>query len=841
VTEQIDIGIQQAIADIDTMRGELRALQNDMSKVEASGKGIFTGTTTETQKLAQELAEARREMAGATAEARKQQAAFQAGASATSSMAQGVTQAASGTEKLTLSQRALNLVMRANPIMLVVTAVGVLIGAMSRLQPIVDLIARVTAVASQALSVLTDRIYAAGVAIVNGSWGDFKSALSGIGTEIVSTSTKAYELEKRIQALRDANIESAAATAKSEAAIAKLKSAGEDETLSSTKRLQSLRQAAVLEADLQKQRIAAARETADIAKEQAALQTNNLQAKEDAARAEVLLIEAEADAERSRLDLQKQQREIYEQRRREREQAEKEMQKLRLETIADGIEKEIAAEDERHKNLIEGLKKYNLDTSAEIERHEKNVFDIRLKYYLQGLEQQREAARREDPTQADGQDELTKADIEAKARAKAEGEAAIALRNQDAKYAEARFEAALLQGRKLFFSKKRTDQERAEYEKEAAKAREVFQLSAQAAELQRVLDFNKELSEAERAELETRVKNLQEQADQVEKSVGEKKKDKPFSIYSLFGLDPDTDKAAISALEQAKGQLINSIEQVTASRVEAAEAVVEAADREIEARENALNREIELAQLGFSSNVSLRQQELEDARKNRAIALSEQQKAARAQLAVDAAQQASSIAVSVAQLIKTWSTLPFGVGLIAAFAQAASIVAFIASVRNRAKAINAQQFRHGGDGYVNQDGVIVGASHEQGGVKVPEYEDGEFFTSDGKQFAVVNRKMTKTHFGLLRAINRDDRVSMADYLHRMTGGIHMNMEATGRAAESSSTNTIVLSDPEARRLLEENNRLTRRLVELEQERETLTDMGTHYLRKKGGRTERINK
>ena len=151
---------------------------------------------------------------------------------------------------------------------------------------------------------------------------------------------------------------------------------------------------------------------------------------------------------------------------------------------------------------------------------------------------------------------------------------------------------------------------------------------------------------------------------------------------------------------------------------------------------------------------------------------------------------------------------------------------------------------------MRDDGVIVGPSHEHGGVIVPEYEGGEFFTSDGKRFAVVNRKMTHTHFDLLQAVNKDDSPAMVRYMERLTGGVARDTEATEAVVESVR-NTVIVGqgrDAKVERLLEENNALfkqnnalTKKLLDLESEREQVFDMGDFYLKIKNGRETRVRK
>lgn len=141
-------------------------------------------------------------------------------------------------------------------------------------------------------------------------------------------------------------------------------------------------------------------------------------------------------------------------------------------------------------------------------------------------------------------------------------------------------------------------------------------------------------------------------------------------------------------------------------------------------------------------------------------------------MVIDSAQQASNIAVSVSNLIKTWSNIPFGLGLVLAFAQAATIVAFMANIRNQAKAISGQKFRHGGSGYVTENGLIVGPSHQAGGVHF-EAEGGEIVQvgDDGgrRRLSIVKRERVRDYFDLLDAANRNDKDAMREHALNLAG------------------------------------------------------------------------
>lgn len=323
----------------------------------------------------------------------------------------------------------------------------------------------------------------------------------------------------------------------------------------------------------------------------------------------------------------------------------------------------------------------------------------------------------------------------------------------------AQFDAA--QSEYLTFYKsgrQRTDEEIQQLESQISENRKFFQLKQQRELIAAELKFGIGLNDAQKQQREAQLKDLDAQIKAIEgKAKNAASGGAKFNIFEFLGASTDAEKDAI---KQAAGEIIGALEDITDARVAEANAAVDAANRKVEAAQTALQTEIDLAELGFSSNVTGKRKELEESQAIQQQALASQKAAARQQLAVDAAQQVSSIVTASARIFAEGAKF-FPVGLALSIAGIASLIAVMSSIRARARAISGGQFREGGGGRVDKHGVVRGKRHEQGGVIVPEYEDGEFFNSDGERFAVVNRKMTEKHFDLLDAINRDDRPAMA--------------------------------------------------------------------------------
>lgn len=517
--------------------------------------------------------------------------------------------------------------------------------------------------------------------------------------------------------------------------------------------------------------------------------------------------------------------------------AEKERQRLVLDAMREGEAKEIAQENYRIAELKKALKKYRIDSSEAEAQHQINLGEIRLKYYLERLTAQNEAIQAEKESIERGYAELEKLDLEKEERDKLRKSKTLALRELDAQIAGENFEAAVLAERRVFFQKKRNDDEVDKYEKQVQKRREIFDLTAQAEALRRQLEFGENISEQETLLLEKRIENIVEKRDQLVAGLGEGQDGtdgKGSFLGKLMGLDDkDADK-----VKAAAEQIVNSLRSVIQARIDAAQTDLDIANEKVKTAEDQIKKEQELKDQGYANDLEARQRDLADARAAQRTALEEKKRAQRQELVIDTATQLSNTATAVTNIIKDYSKIPF-VGVLLGIAAVGSLFAFLQSARARSKAINTQQFRKGGDGKVGNDGVIIGPSHEGGGVVVPEYEGGEFFTSDGKKFAVVNKKMTSKHFGLLQAVNRDDRGAMRKYIEQLS----TRPRFTHAVSDShSAPHSAFGGNSDITTLLEENNRLQRENLRLNKERPTIIDKGDRVeIMYPSGKTIRLRK
>ena len=314
-----------------------------------------------------------------------------------------------------------------------------------------------------------------------------------------------------------------------------------------------------------------------------------------------------------------------------------------------------------------------------------------------------------------------------------------------------------------------------------------------------------------------------------------------LDLLDLLGVK-ETDKARVqaafadifAATQEIISASLDAQQQEVDARIEATDQIIADAQRRRSELTGELERELQAQREGYANNSDAIRAEIEavnqserDATIQRRVALAERQQIARKQVAIDAATQAAALATSSANLIASFSTLPFGVGLIAAFAQIASIYAFFAKVRAQSKAASQpDQFEDGG--------LVGGKRHSQGGTII-EAEEGEF---------VTNRKATAKYRPLIEAINDDDLASLRPpdlkaFLGAM--GIRMSDEAVKDVSDTHrNERAINLTGGNLK-----TDRLEQRVVELTNEvkalradakakkEETILPDGTRITKRKG--------
>lgn len=893
MAEKIELDI-----DIASVRQELKSLQGELQKTGAEGEDTFKGMMKDAQEYAKAQRDVTQEVEQSTdAVKRADQAAGSFGSRLKSAILNtnvfgrsigewggelkrvtgflGGGEAAVG--KFGGAFKVLGNIIKLSPIGLLAGVVLALIGYFTRFQSGIDKVSQVLAGASAVVNVLIDRFLKLGSSMLNFLSGNFaeaandlKAAVGGIGDALVDAALAASDLEKRFQELRDASRTSGVEAARLNVELQRAKKIAEDTTQSFARRTAAAQKAAELEKkiadqalDLAAERLAAEQEYFAQNKESGDARDRLAQAEIDFANAQVERNDAIFEGESKLKDLQEERsakrKKDAEEAQKERDKLLKDLEQLRIEVQDPDSDSRVVAEiEKKYADLIkkaeDGIKKLNEieskgSLSPEQIAQRKEFGEIIVKLKEQELDAIADAltelAEKElaiEEAQLKGKQALRDKDF---AAAKKSIEDVKAIRESEIDVLEQNFDNYIKVMEANGASKEEIERAELEFSKAIQEARLQADLEFQ----EKLLVINADGDEATIAQIKNRIQKIKAELDGLSISEGPGANDSPITLGSLLGIKPED----MELFDQSVDQIKKGLAEITQARVDAAAVAVQAAEDELNASkdkvdsaEEDLERELALAELGFASDVTKAQQRLDQARKEEAEAaaarqraIQDQKRAQRTQLIIDSASQASNIALSVTNLVKTWSTLPFGVGLVAAFAQAALIISTLAGIRAKAKAISA---RDGVQGRVGKSGIVVGPSHEGGGVPL-EVEGNEFVYQDGQRISVVNRRATAQHFGLLQAINNDDRPAMATYLDRLTGGVRRNPDvgAAPSGAGNSSSVSMKIADPITHKLFEENNRLQRKLVEIEEARETIIDMGDYILIRRKGREERIEK
>ena len=237
-------------------------------------------------------------------------------------------------------------------------------------------------------------------------------------------------------------------------------------------------------------------------------------------------------------------------------------------------------------------------------------------------------------------------------------------------------------------------------------------------------------------------------------------------LQEAFNLDDETTAQLVEQSKVAFNAVVSGLEAIYERQLIENDRLLEQIDGRIEKIEAGLEVELEKQEQGLANNAAVLQARLDDenARRERAEQrrLEIEKKAARQRLIIDAAQQVSSLALAAVQLLASEASKGV-VGLILAGAGIATIFSIAAQAKAQAAQFSQDipEFREGG---TILDGLVVGPSHEGGGVlatfvddttgqrKVVELEGGEHVTP---------RRQSAQYADLLEAV-RTDRIAKLD-------------------------------------------------------------------------------
>lgn len=262
-----------------------------------------------------------------------------------------------------------------------------------------------------------------------------------------------------------------------------------------------------------------------------------------------------------------------------------------------------------------------------------------------------------------------------------------------------------------------------------------------------MLDWSKtQIEEAEQmiTNLDKELKKLPTGINEVLAEIGE------YGIGGTILKHLGFDDNQIGAFNMAIDAIKDNISSLVDAWNEAAQAAVDAANKQVDAAQKVLDAEIEARNNGYANKVVTAQKELELARKNQDAAIKEKQKAQKAQLAIDAVTQASSLVTASAQI---WSALS-GVKVIGPALAIAAIGAMWGSfidAKIRASQIRSQSEQYGEGGLE----FLEGGSHASGNdidLGVENKRHKRMRAEGGEALAIISKKRTRQYRDILPGI-----------------------------------------------------------------------------------------
>ena len=284
----------------------------------------------------------------------------------------------------------------------------------------------------------------------------------------------------------------------------------------------------------------------------------------------------------------------------------------------------------------------------------------------------------------------------------------------------------------------------------------LFKLQQEKARLEAILKLNETATEKMTADEIAAIKATIEGIEKQTKRLGYS------NFYELLGLkiNPEQQDALNTSIDAAK----DAIAGLADAWLDAADAALSSADAQVDAAQKVLDAEIEARNAGYANSVETAQKELALARKNQQQALKEKKQAQQAQIAMDSAQQASSLITATANIWKAFSGAGV-VGLALAALATATMWGAFAAAKIKAFQVTAQteQYEHG------TVELLQGGSHASGhDVDLGTKPDGTRRRAEGGEFfAVINKKNSRRYRSVIPdVINSLNNGTFADRYQR---------------------------------------------------------------------------
>lgn len=336
-----------------------------------------------------------------------------------------------------------------------------------------------------------------------------------------------------------------------------------------------------------------------------------------------------------------------------------------------------------------------------------------------------------------------------------------------------------------------------------------------------------------------------------------------FTKFFDFGGDEGKKKAS-EAINQTASIVIDAYHSMMDAMEDAVNHEIDLIDKKLQKlkeqedeQKAILDREAELKEQGFANNYELEEKKLEDIKRREEEQLAAKKAATeqlikiqKRQAIADFAASSASLIASVANTIQGLSTIPV-VGWALGLAAAGALVVGFVSLQSKLKSMNdSASFKKGGQADLMN--MLSGQpSHEQGGVGLynekTKQKIGEF-EGDEKLF-VINKGDSQRYASLLGSINKNDKKGIYSFVEQMEGNkLSFDESSLDRheknmvfitkvEANSKAVQANFFDSPELKSIAKSN----KAMLDLEKNKETVTDTNEYRITTKGNVTKKIKK
>lgn len=670
------------------------------------------------------------------------------------------------TGRLAGAWKLFNNVLKVSIIGAIIAGIIALISYLSKLQPVVDFVSRIMASFNAVLAEAGRRIATVGEIAGKLLKGEFRAAFQqsaevtlGFAGALKTAAVEAYNLEQRLQALRDAQIAISVQNAADLKRLEQLQRIGQDETLATGDRIKALKELQGVNDDYTKRNLELAAQRIVAAQDEIRLYGDNADRQKALADAQVAFLELQADRTDRQMQAEQEIRQIRKQASAERqkqldeeskalEKMLKDLETLRAAVQPEGIERDLA-EVEKKYNALQRVAADGIAALRKIEER-RNLTPEELAQLEElgkiqvALEEQRLSAL------VDVAASYAEKDIEIEEQLRKSKEA---LRQKDydlavkgLENAKALREQELAITEQQFANFVKVLEENGISQEDIAKRRDELAKTIQKARLESELQFQIGLLEIAKAgdtqavsQIENTIKLIQEKLNGLSiEGDGQKK-----TLLERLGFD----EKGIEGLKEAGKQVVASLSQIADARVKAAEQTTRLREKDLQEAQEFLIRQQELAAEGLANDSDLAKQEVAKQKELRDAALKEEAKARRAQILLDSAGQISALLTASANIFKALSPIQFAGIPLAIATIGVMFAAFAKAKADALKAAAIPKFRKGTR--------LEGRSHEEGGLAISDQHGNIVGEAEGDEWLIGTRP-SREHDKFLERLNKGE-------------------------------------------------------------------------------------